>query len=332
MNATEINYKIREEVQIKAHNRSPKYVYNEQNLYYNILMEYLEYLHERNLAESTIYVAKRNCIYFLNYIENQKIKNINNIKSTDIEGYISNIRQDLNICTKKTYLKDTRLLLKYFYYKKYTEEDLSLFLPVIKVPSYNIIPNTISTENLKKIFNAINRNTKHGKEIYAIFLLALRYGLRPSDIKNLKFDNIYWKERKIQLIQSKTKVSITLPLTDDVANALIDYIKNSRVKSQEPYIFLSNKGTKYHIHNSFYNDYEKILKKANIELPEGQKKGIYSLRHTLASTLLKENIPLPIISSALGHSSAMSTMNYLKVDLNQLKTCCLEMEDIYEKR
>lgn len=332
MNATEINYKVRKEVQIDALNRSPKCIYNEQNCYYNLLMEYLEHLQTRGLAESTIYVAKRNCIYFLNYLENQKIKNINNITSNNIEGYVSNMRKDLNIHTKKTYLKDTRLLLRYFYYKKYTEKDLSLYIPTIKVPSYNIIPNTISTENVKKIFNAFDRSTEHGKEMYAIFLLALRYGLRPSDIKNLKFENIYWKERKIKLIQNKTKVPLALPLTDEVANALIDYIKNSRVKSQEPYIFLSNKGTKYHIHNSFYIEYEKILKKANIELPEGQKKGIYSLRHTLASSLLKENIPLPIISSALGHSSAMSTMNYLKIDLNQLKTCCLEMENIYEKR
>ena len=332
MNATEINYKVRKEVQIDALNRSPKCIYNEQNCYYNLLMEYLEYLHDKNLAESTIYMAKRHCIYFLSYIESKQIKNIKNMTSNDIEDYIHNIKPDLSIQTKKTILKNTRLLLRYFYYKKYTEKDLSLYIPVVKVPSYNIIPNTISTENIKKIFNAFNRSTEHGKEMYAIFLLALRYGLRPSDIKNLKFENIHWKERKIKLIQSKTKVPLTLPLTDDVADALIDYIKNSRVKSQEPYIFLTNKGNQYGIHNSFYGEYERILKKANIELPKGQKKGIYSLRHTLASSLLKENIPLPIISSALGHSSAMSTMNYLKIDLNQLKTCCLEMENIYEKR
>ncbi len=330
MNATEINYKIRKEIKISALNRSPKYVYNKQNLFYKTLVEYLEYLQKRNLAESTIYIAKRNCIYFLSYIENQNIKNIKNITSTDIENYVRNIRQDLNIYTKKTYLKDTRLLLKYLYYKKYTEEDLSLYLPVIKVPSYNIIPNTISPDNLKKIFNAINRNTKSGKKIYAIFLLALRYGLRPSDITNLKFKNIHWKGRKIQFVQSKTKVPLTLPLTDEVADALIDYIKHSRVKSQEQYIFLTIKGTKYNIHSHFYDEYTKILKKANIEL--FQKKGIYSLRHTLASSLLKENIPLPIISSVLGHSSTMSTMNYLKIDLNQLKTCCLEMDDIYGER
>lgn len=326
MNATKINYKVRKEVQINTLNRSPKCIYNEQNCYYNILLEYLKYLHDKNLVESTIYMAKRHCIYFLSYIESQKIKNIKNITSNDIENYISSINQNLSIQAKKTYLKNIRLLLRYFYYKKYTEKDLSLSIPVIKVPSYNIIPNTISIENLEKIFNAIDRNTVHGKEIYAIFLLALRYGLRPSDIKNLKFDNIHWKERKIKLIQSKTKVSLTLPLTDEVANVLIDYIKNSRVKSQEPYIFLTNKGKQYGIHNSFYGEYERILKKANIKLPKDQKKGIYSLRHTLASTLLKENIPLPIISSVLGHSSAMSTMNYLKIDLNQLKTCCLEME------
>ncbi len=101
MNATEINYKVRKEVPINALNRNLKCVYNDQSLFYNILIEYLKYLHERNLAESTIYIAKRNCIYFLNYIENQKIKNIENITSINIEGYVNNMRPDLNIRTKK---------------------------------------------------------------------------------------------------------------------------------------------------------------------------------------------------------------------------------------
>ena len=237
MYATEINYNIRKEEVIYETEKSPTIIYNKNNLYYNILNEYIHYLNTKELEKSTIYSAKRNCIHFLNYIENYGIVKIIDINIKVIENYIQNIRNNLSVHTKKNILKNIKLLLKYLYIKEYITEDLSLNIPTIKVPNYNTVPSIMTDENIRKMFQTINRNTKHGKKVYAIFLLALRYGLRPCDIKNLKFENIYWKERKIKIIQHKTKVPLTLPLTEEISYALIDYIKNARIKSDEPYIF-----------------------------------------------------------------------------------------------
>lgn len=52
------------------------------------------------------------------------------------------------------------------------------------------------------------------------------------------------------------------------------------------------------------------------------------MRHTLASSLLKENIPLPIISTILGHSNTSSTTIYLKIDKEKLLKCCLSLEEV----
>jgi site-specific recombinase XerD len=51
---------------------------------------------------------------------------------------------------------------------------------------------------------------------------------------------------------------------------------------------------------------------------------MHSLRHTLATKLLAENTPLPIISDILGHANTDSTAVYLKVDINQLRRCALD--------
>lgn len=153
--------------------------------------------------------------------------------------------------------------------------------------------------------------------------------MRIIDIKKLKFENIDWKNRKIKTIQSKTKVLIELPLLNDVADALIDYIKNARAKSETNYIFVNLKGKPYSINTKFHYEFSKFFDKAGLDL-NGRKKGIYSLKHSLASRLFKENIPLPIISSILGHTSIISTLNYIKIDNNQLRRCCLDMEDIYD--
>ena len=54
-----------------------------------------------------------------------------------------------------------------------------------------------------------------------------------------------------------------------------------------------------------------------------KKRGMHSLRHTMASMLLEKDTPLVIISDILGHIDTDSTAVYLKVDIKKLKECAL---------
>ena len=53
-------------------------------------------------------------------------------------------------------------------------------------------------------------------------LLASRLGLRLTDIRTLTLDNLNWDEATIEITQSKTRVPLCLPLTEEVGAALID--------------------------------------------------------------------------------------------------------------
>ena len=54
-------------------------------------------------------------------------------------------------------------------------------------------------------------------------------------------------------------------------------------------------------------------------------KGPHAMRSSLASALLAENVPLPVISEILGHSNTRTTEMYLKIDIKQLRNCSLEV-------
>lgn len=58
-----------------------------------------------------------------------------------------------------------------------------------------------------------------------------------------------------------------------------------------------------------------------------KKRGMHSLRHTLASMLLEKDTPLPVISDVLGHMDPDSTAVYLKVDMKKLKECALTLKE-----
>ena len=172
-----------------------------------------------------------------------------------------------------------------------------------------------------------HNNTNIQKRNHAMLILAIRYGMRISDIKNLKFENINWEENYIGFNQVKTGNYMKLPLTNEVGNFIIDYIKNSRPSSLENYIFL--RYTFPHIKISRQNNIReyiiKICQKLNIDLSNKEKIGIHCFRSTLASNMLKNEIPVNIISQILGHENTDTTSVYIRIDENRLKDCFLEL-------
>jgi len=69
------------------------------------------------------------------------------------------------------------------------------------------------------------------------------------------------------------------------------------------------------------------LQLAGIKVPDGKKHGPHALRHSLASVLLEENTPLPVISEVLGHTNTDTTSIYLKIDVTHLRHCALDVSE-----
>lgn len=217
---------------------------------------------------------------------------------------------------------------QYLYESGLINTDYSKKIPSDNYKRQSRLPSTFSKEEIEIFINAIDRGNPKGKRDYAMFLLALKLGLRVSDIANLKFENISWRANEFIFEQKKTGKSITLPILPEVGNAIIDYLKYGRPASDENYCFLQilsphNKISPHDIGNSvqFY------LKRAKIDLTN-RKHGPHTLRHSFAAGLLSETTPLPVISEALGHTSSMSTMFYLRIDTSSLKQCALEVPQV----
>ncbi len=85
---------------------------------------------------------------------------------------------------------------------------------------------------------AVDRSSAKGKRDYAILLLACRLGLRAGDIRQLKLDQLHWDDSTIEVTQSKTGMPLSLPLTTEVGEALIDYLKSGRPQMAHREVFL----------------------------------------------------------------------------------------------
>src|SRR5699024_5333397 len=180
--------------------------------------------------------------------------------------------------------------------------------------------------------DVIDRGSPLGKRDYAILILVAKLGIRAGDIKALKLSDLNWDTKTITIKQEKTKVETTYPILHDVGWALIDYLQNARPKSDVPYLFLRMNAPfkEFGENANLHNIITKYIRLAGITIPRGKRHGLHSLRHSLASTLLEQRKPLEVISEILGHTDSTSTSVYLHTDLNGLKACALDPEEVFQ--
>lgn len=294
--------------------------------YQFILKKYLNTLENKELSEDYIFRNKRELSIFFKYLWSKDVFNIVKVTNENIYDFINTLDK-YSQSTKYNIVSKIRGFLKFLYDYQYTKIDVSLTIPRMKINHNSKIPHTIwSSEEINLILNAVDKTTANGKRDYAILMIMSKLGIRFADIKNLKFENIDWTMNIITLVQSKTNKYITLPLLNDVGLALIDYIKNGRPNVSSRYIFLHKNNQKFNSNFRFYNIFQKYLKLANIDISNKKCIGAYSLRHSLATTLLQNRTPLSTISAILGHTDIDNTAIYLKVDIPSLRECCLDLE------
>lgn len=259
------------------------------------------------------------------FFESKNIYDYNNLDLTIIKSFISEYH-NYSYSSKKKYNWALKMFLKFLYENQYIKSDYSILIDKLKYHAPLKMLTVWSNEEIQKIVNSLSNDNPIEKRNKAIVLLAIRLGIRFIDIKNLEFSNIDWKNNTITFVQHKTKVEIQLPLFEDVGNAIIDYIENGRPKTSLKYIFVTHdeKVDKLNDNTNINSYLIKTYQKANINYLSKTIKGIHTFRHTLASSMLKANIPIEIISSVLGHVNNESTKHYIKIDTDSLKTCYLE--------
>ena len=221
-----------------------------------------------------------------------------------------------------------RQYFKYAYLNNYVNKPIENYLPQSPQRARIKLPTVWTEEQIDSLLSAIDTTNPNGKRDYAMMLIAARLGMRIGDITCLKLSDIDWEKKTISIIQNKTKEPLILPVPNDVGWAIIDYLKNGRPITDYENIFV--------VHNAPYNgkpfkstlryNFHKALKRANISVEKTKNYGWHTLRHSIASNLLQNNVEVNMISEILGHSDPKVAKHYLRVDISGLRKCALELE------
>lgn len=290
-----------------------------------VISQYIIYTKQINdYAESTVQSHRLYLSRFLQYLNRHSVFSFDAFSPDLMVNFVQSLNE-YSVITRHLIILKTNQFLKYLYQEQLLTIDYSTIAPKDKYVRQPKLPSYFSTDEIDRLLRSIDRSNAIGKRDYAMMLLVVRLGLRRSDVVNMKFSNIQWEQEKVVLNQKKTKEIVELPLFQDVGNAIIDYLKYGRPQSDLPYVFLRQVPPYDNMDdNALHGAMQKYLRLSGIKYDE-RRHGPHALRHSLATNLLSQKTPLPIISSVLGHVNTESTINYLRVDTQYLRKCALKV-------
>jgi len=212
----------------------------------------------------------------------------------------------------------------------YISGDLVDQVPKIRFRQDTRIPSVWRKEDVDALLAAVDRSSPIGKRDYAILLLAARLGMRAGDIRELRIENLQWDESRIEITQAKTGTPLSLPLTEEIGSAIIDYLRYGRPPVRHRVVFLRHNAPfePFGFNDNLYHIITTYRQRAGIKLPDRCQRGLNALCHSIASRLLEAGAPLQDISSVMGHLSPETTRLYTKIGIESLRSVALDPEEV----
>jgi site-specific recombinase XerD len=190
-----------------------------------------------------------------------------------------------------------------------------------------IVPKGIKRDDVVRLLASVQGDRLVEKRDRAILMLFVTYGLRAGEVAGLRLDDLDWQNEIIRVHCPKPGRTHVWPLSPDVGNAILYYIREARPTGLGRSLFFTSYAP---IRPVSRQTLGKIVhdRLAGIGIVSGRR-GTHALRHAAAQHLLDQGMSMKVIGDFLGHRDPSSTAIYAKVDLAALReVAALDLEGL----
>jgi site-specific recombinase XerD len=208
-----------------------------------------------------------------------------------------------------------RAFLRFAATRGWCRKELAEAVRAPRVFTLTSLPKGPSWEDVRLLLADANGHCPRDIRDRAILMLLAVYGLRAGEVEGLQLKDIDWKQESFTIVATKTRKTRAYPLSREVGNAILRYLREVRPKSVYREVFLSLQAPIQPM-RQLWDLVARRWKKLGRIVPHY---GAHGLRHSCASHLLTKGMSLEEIGDHLGHTHPDSTRIYAKVDLTRLR-------------
>jgi len=290
---------------------------------------------QRQASEHTISSYRDTFCLFLKFIKKRLKKEPSTVKIDDItvdliKDFLNDLEKNRNISTRSRNQRLAAIHSCFHYAAFLYPERSSMIQRILAIPHkkhYYPVVQFLTSDEINALLAVPDRTTWLGRRDYALILLAIRTGLRVSELINLHWGDItLGSSSHVRCVGKGRKERVT-PITKKTASIIKSWFNENKPNNENLVFTNARKGKLSR--DGFRYILKKHIKRASNNCVTLKRKSIspHSLRHTTAMQLLNAGVDSMVIAIWLGHESIDSTKAYITADLKMKEKALSKNKD-----
>ena len=273
--------------------------------------KFLDYL-KNNLGYSkmTIISYQKDLDDFFSFVKKYNINYLNLCKD-DIRSYLK-LLDERKLKSSSISRRISCLRTFYNYLEDQKMVDGNVFKLIRNPKLDRKLPNYLSYEELRIIFDSIDISDSVGLRNRLLIEMLYATGCRVSEIANIKISDINFNNNSIKIFGKGSKERIVY--FGDYARYYLDIYLSKNINNNSKYLFVNENNDKMDI-----TEIEKTIRDIVHNLTIKSHVTPHTFRHTFATHLLNNGADIKTVQELLGHSSLNTTGIYTHVSNERLK-------------
>lgn len=280
---------------------------------------------EKNLSQHTQRAYKSDLSQFINFWQslNDKDQTVCPIGRVVERFLVFMYNEKMNKSSIARKISCLKSLQKYL-----NLNGIELKLNVQRPKTSKKLPIYLSVDEILHLLDDLNpKDLPSRKPLRDIAVLELLYatGVRCSELVNICFNDIDLHNRTIRILGKGNKERIVL-FGNKAKDKLANYIEKerSKVHNLDEKLFLNNCNQAITVRTV-----QRIIEMFRQFLKIDRPITPHKIRHSFATHMLNQGVPLRVVQELLGHQSLSSTEIYTHVTTTELKELCESMHPMH---
>lgn len=283
------------------------------------IQEYENYLKlERSLSANSVEAYVRDVVKLQQYLELTE-NDINPLQVTmvELQNFIEYINElGMSAFSQARIISGLKSFYKFLLYEGELDNDPTELLEAPKLGRK--LPDTLSVEEIDKIFTAIDHSKPEGMRNRAMLETLYSSGLRVSELTGLKKSNVHFDVGFLRIVGKGNKERL-VPIGKEALKFIKIYLEEVRVhldvkQGHESFLFLNRNGRQLSRQMIFI-----VIKRLVEECGIRKKISPHTFRHSFATHLIEGGADLRAVQEMLGHESITTTEIYTHLDRDYLR-------------
>ena len=285
---------------------------------------------DRGLRPATIYLYRHFSNKFLHHLRSDgEAASLASLTISDVDAFLVAAGRIYSRMSLGFIGSVMRALLLHLFREGVLKHDLSTCVILPRFYALERLPCALPWKTLLRLPRVADPKTPCGLRDRAVLTILLAYGVRPGEVVALRLEDIDWRRETIRFRRSKEGRPLSFPLTREVGEAIITYLRRGRPRASVREVFLRCEAPHRALSRGRVVSYLvcRYLEKAGIQ---SRHRGAGVIRHSLAVHLLRKGHSLKTITDVLGHRDPGTAYHYTKLAIEDLQGVALPAREVWQ--